>query len=89
VLTVSGCTLQENVAQYGGAIDNFGGALTVSGCAVEFNSASVSGGGILTLNGGTTYITGSVVRVNTPPDDTHTDAASTLIVFDSIIGVQT
>jgi predicted outer membrane repeat protein len=87
-LTVSGCTIQQNTAQLGGGIANFGGAVTVSGCAIEFNSASISGGGIYTTNSGTTDVTGSQVIFNSP-DDTHTDPASTLIVFNSIIGVET
>jgi hypothetical protein len=72
----------------GGGIDNNGGALTVSGCATMFNSASVSGGGIDTTDGGTTDVSGSQVRYNSP-DDTHTDPGSTLIVFNSIIGLET
>jgi predicted outer membrane repeat protein len=72
----------------GGGIANEFGALTVSDCNVEFNSATVSGGGIYTFINGTTYVTNSFV-LDHSPDDTHTDPGSTLIVFNSIIGVET
>jgi hypothetical protein len=58
--------------------------LTVSGCDIEHNDGV--GGGINT-SFGTTSITGSFVVYNSP-NDTFTDASSTLIVINSIIGVE-
>jgi hypothetical protein len=86
-MTVSDCTIESNNAPFGGGIDNDFGTLTVSGCDIESNSAQ-HGGGIYTESGGTTNVTGSFVRLNSP-DDTHTDPGSTLNVFNSTIGVET
>jgi hypothetical protein len=49
-LTVSGCTLYNNSAVYGGGIYN-AGTLTVSSCGLFSNSAENDGGGILNAYG--------------------------------------
>jgi predicted outer membrane repeat protein len=87
-LTLSQSTIQHNSAAGGGGMDNIGATLTVSGCDIEFNLSSlVEGGGIRTIASGITSVTGSIV-VNNSPDDTYTEAGSTLINVNlsSIIG---
>jgi hypothetical protein len=75
-LTISGCTLTGNSADYGGAIYNQG-TLTVSGCTLSNNSTSRggSGGGIYntnaltvsgcTLSGNTAYDGGGIYNAST------------------------
>ena len=43
---VTGCTLSNNSAAYGGGIYNYAGTLTVTGSTFSNNSASFDGGGI-------------------------------------------
>jgi hypothetical protein len=63
-LTVSGCTLSGNSANYGGGIMSFnGGTLTVSGCTLSGNSATSAGGGIYNALSMTT-VSGSTLTGN-------------------------
>jgi predicted outer membrane repeat protein len=87
-MMVSGCQLTLNTASFGGGIEDFAGSLTVSNCDLQHNTADVIGGGIYVGGNGTTSVIGSYL-VNNGPDDTHREPGSTLIVTDSIIGVET
>ncbi len=45
-LTMNGCTVSGNSAQYGGGIRVEGGSLTLSNCTVSGNNVTLDGGGI-------------------------------------------
>jgi len=60
-LTLAGCTLSGNSADYGGGIFN-SGELTLTDCTISGNSARSSGGGV--YNYGTATLTGCTVSGN-------------------------
>jgi hypothetical protein len=80
-LTVSGCTLSGNVANFGGAIDN-NGTLTVSGCTLSDNqftnqSGQMGGGGLYNANAARATVTASTITGNSgPPVIGNTDDPS-------------
>jgi hypothetical protein len=63
--TVTGSTLSDNSATYGGGIDNeYGGALTVSNSTLSGNSAADDGGGIDNAYGGVLTVSNSTLFGN-------------------------
>jgi hypothetical protein len=56
-------SLAGNTADFGGGINNYGGAVTVTACALSGNTAGVSGGGI-NNSWGTVSVSSSVLSGN-------------------------
>jgi predicted outer membrane repeat protein len=82
---VSGITIRNGKAPFGGGIANSGGSLTLSECVIENNQATVSGGGI--VSGKTLKIIRSTIRSNTASSGggLSTGFPSTTTVRDSTI----
>jgi hypothetical protein len=84
VLTISGCTLSDNSAAYGGAIYNFG-TLTVSGCTLSKNSVSAVGNGGGIYNANALTVSGSTLSGNSAYDGGGIYNAGTLTVSGSTL----
>ncbi|HEV3343358.1 MAG TPA: hypothetical protein VG125_23505 [Pirellulales bacterium] len=63
MLTLSGCTVSQNLATEGGGIYNSSGTLTVSGCMLSGNSA-LEGGGLYNNAGATATIVNGTLSGN-------------------------
>jgi parallel beta-helix repeat protein len=65
-LTVSGCTISNNVADIdgGGIYNAYGATLTVSGCTISNNVADYDGGGIYNDYGATLTVSGCTLSGN-------------------------
>jgi parallel beta-helix repeat protein len=63
--SISGLTITDGSADYGGGLRNEGGALALADCTISGNHASIDGGGVYTHKGGTTTLEGCTVSENT------------------------
>jgi predicted outer membrane repeat protein len=88
MLTLSGDTLSDNVADYGGGLANaYGGTVTVTASTVSGNQATYGGGGI--YNDGAMTLSGSTVTQNfswnAGGGGIYNDYRGVLTILDSVV----